>query len=112
MTRNNSSSSIPIPDDSNSVLTLQILLQSRSTSHQQTFPDKISMNSKDMKSLSLKIGATVAITADSGHSFLLSAWPSKTLTQGTASLHRMWWPNFSHSDTAKRRHRITSDISR
>lgn len=64
----------------------QILLQSRSASLQSS-SDKISMSSKDMKTLNVKAGCSVVLQCSSG-SIVCKVWPSKTLTQGTASVHR------------------------
>jgi hypothetical protein len=76
------------PEESSSVGNMfQILLQSRSSS-QQSYPDKISMTSKDMKLLGVKAGCSVLLQSGS-IDIICKAWPSKTLTAGSASIHRL-----------------------
>ena len=89
---------------------LQILLQSRSASN-QSVPDKISMTSKDMKVLGLRAGSMVVVESDTC-ALMFRAWPSKTLIAGTASLHRLWWPNFTAGGSVsgtKRVHSVSAD---
>ena len=60
-----------------------------------------------MKTIGVRVGAPVAIAADTSI-LVCQAWPSKTLTAGSASLHRMWWPNFVNQTNVKRIHAVSS----
>ena len=64
-----------------------------------------------MKTIGVRVGAPVAIVADTS-TIVCQAWPSKTLTAGSASMHRIWWPNFMNQTNVKRIHAVSSAMDK
>jgi hypothetical protein len=90
---------------------LQIVFQSKtnadgaegsSASASTCTPGKILLNAGDMKKLQVRLGAYVLVTLlDTDTSMLCRAWQSKKpLPGGSATLHKVWMPNFTDQSRA------------
>lgn len=101
-----SSSSI---SSDNNTLTVQLLYQNKSKvineeKQQLCSADKILMNTKDMRSLNIKVGSFVVVNMNNSNIesnndaqvfALCKAWPSKTLSPSLAIISRLYWPHLS-----------------
>ena len=69
--------------------------------------EKLIMSSADMKALKVRIGGYVQLDLPSQTRIVCRVWTSKkNLPAGSASLNRIWMPNFS--DTARRQAEISA----
>lgn len=83
-----------------------LILQTRSNT------DRVLMNSSDMKAINTKPGSSVAVYSSISNVYMVCrVWPSKTLTSGTISLNRIWWPNFG-TDVKNRTAHVSKSTGR
>ena len=75
------------------LLKLSVTFQSKVGDGVECTPDVILLHSSDLKALKVKLGAMVFVEMPTS-SILCRAWTSKKAVAGSATLNKLWYPNF------------------
>lgn len=72
---------------------LNVTFQSKVSDGLECTPEKILLHAADVKALKVKVGGVVRVEMPNSVCFC-RAWPSKKAVVGSATLNKLWVPNF------------------